>query len=204
MTERFIAPEKKYAGYIFDCDGTLVESMPLHHKAWLSALRSGGATFDFGWDLFNSRAGMTLEQTVDELNTQFGCSLNAQDVSREQRRAYGELLNEVRPIDCVIDFARSLHGKAPLTVASGGRREEVAQSLRNVGIHQLFDTIATSDDVSRGKPDPEIFLLCAKKMKLRPRDCLVLEDGELGIEAARRAGMDWVRVQPLQHGTLDP
>lgn len=194
---RFVAPARRYAGYIFDCDGTLVESMPLHHQAWLSALRAGGATFDFGWDLFNARAGMTLEQTVDELNAQFGSQLNAEDVSKEQRKAYGQLLADVQGIDCVIDFARGLHGVAPLMVASGGRREEVEQSLHNVGIHSLFDSIVTSDDVRNGKPDPEIFLLCAERMKLSPKDCLVLEDGQLGIEAAERAGMDWARVTPL-------
>lgn len=194
---RFTPPTRRYAGYVFDCDGTLVESMPLHHQAWLSALRKGGARFDFSWELFNARAGMTLEQTVDELNAQFGCRLHADNVSREQRRAYGQLLGNVKGIDCVIDFARDLHGTAPLMVASGGRQQEVEQSLHNVGIHALFDDVVTSSDVTRGKPDPEIFLLCAERMKLRPSDCLVLEDGELGIEAAQRAGMDWARVEPL-------
>lgn len=195
--QRFVPPTKRYSGYIFDCDGTLVESMPLHHRAWLSALKKAGALFNFDWHLFNERAGMTLEQTVEELNAQFGSTLKASDVAAEQRRAYGELLPGVQGIECVLDFAHGLHGHAPLTVASGGNRREVEKSLEYVGIEHLFDTVVTSTDVERGKPDPEMFLLCAERMGIAPSDCLVLEDGELGIEAARRAGMNWVRVQPL-------
>jgi HAD superfamily hydrolase (TIGR01509 family) len=191
---RFTAPLRKYAGYVFDCDGTLVESMVLHHQAWRVAFERFQAPFEFDWALFMRRAGMPLLQTVVELNAEFGSTLRPEEVVREQRRAYRELLPGVLPIEPVVAFARALHGHALLSVASGGDHDVVVQSLSAIGILELFVHIVAAEQISRGKPDPEAFLLCATRMGLEPASCLVIEDGELGIQAAERAGMDWVRV----------
>ena len=194
---RFVPPTRDYAGYIFDCDGTLVDSMPLHFRAWRAAFRHYGATFDFDWQLFVSRAGMPLEQTVEALNHQFSATLDPQRVVAVQLATYRTLLAEVRAIEPVVAFARQVAQRAKLAVASGGQRPEVEESLRNIGILHLFDVIVAGNEVSRGKPDPEILLRCAEGLGLEPARCLVIEDGELGIEAARRAGMDWVRVESV-------
>ena len=194
---RFIAPTRDYAGYIFDCDGTLVESMPVHFRAWREALASHGASFEFTWQLFVSRAGMPLGETVHALNAQFGTELDAERVVAAQLTIYRTLLPSVTAIAPVVEFARQVALRAPIAVASGGHRAEVETSLRQVGIYDLFRCVVTADDVQRGKPDPEILLRCAEGLQLAPADCLVIEDGELGIEAARRAGMDWVRVEAL-------
>ena len=201
MEARFQPPERAYTAYIFDCDGTLVESMLLHHRAWRQALSAHGASFDFGWTLFTSRAGMTLEQTVVELNAQFDTCLDPHSVAKHQRSDYRALLPTVEAIEPVVSFARSLAGAAPLAVASGGMRQEVLQSLEIVGIRDLFDPVVTASDVQNGKPDPEMLLRCAQAMRVAPSDCLVIEDGELGIEAARRAGMAWVRVAEPRVGS---
>jgi HAD superfamily hydrolase (TIGR01509 family) len=191
---RFTPPLRRYAGYVFDCDGTLVESMLLHHQAWRVAFERFRAPFDFDWTLFMRRAGMPLLQTVLELNREFRTNLPPAGVVGEQRRAYRELLPGVLPIEPVVAFARALHGHAPLSVASGGHEDLVKQSLSAVGILELFDHVIGAEQVTRGKPDPEAFLLCATRMRLDAASCLVIEDGDLGIEAAERAGMDWVRV----------
>lgn len=201
---RFIPPSREYAAYIFDCDGTLVESMPLHFRAWRRALADHGATFDFNWALFTSRAGMPLEATVDALNLQFATELQAERVAAVQRATYRAHLAGIPAIEPVASFARAMALKAPLAVASGGNREEVEQSLRGVGLLELFSCIVTGNDVAHGKPDPEIFLRCAEGLGVAPGDCLVIEDGELGIEGARRAGMDWVRVESLIPDPSDP
>jgi HAD superfamily hydrolase (TIGR01509 family) len=195
---RFVPPTQSYEGYIFDCDGTLVESMQLHFRAWREAFRTHGAPFDFDWELFISRAGMPLEETVTALNQQFSVSLDPYHVVAVQRATYRTLLSEVTPIQVVVDFAREVARRAPVSVASGGHREEVETSLRNIGLLSIFRCIVTASEVARGKPDPEILLRCAEGMGVAPRDCLVIEDGALGIEAARRAGMDWVRVEALE------
>jgi HAD superfamily hydrolase (TIGR01509 family) len=194
---RFIAPTREYAGYIFDCDGTLVESMPMHFRAWRHALEHHGAGFEFSWQLFVSRAGMPLEETVHALNAQFGTTLDAGLVVAAQLTSYRSLLPTLTAIAPVVEFARQVAARAPLAVASGGQRAEVEASLRLVGLAGLFQCVVTGSDVRRGKPDPEILLRCADGLGVHPSECLVIEDAELGIEAARRAGMDWVRVEAL-------
>jgi HAD superfamily hydrolase (TIGR01509 family) len=192
---RFVAPTRAYAGYIFDCDGTLVDSMALHFRAWRHALGAHNAPFEFDWALFTSRAGMPLEQTVLELNAQFGTLLDPLPIVALQRTSYRSFLPGVTAIAPVVEYARRVALSAPVGVASGGHREEVEISLRNVGLAGLFRSVVTGSDVTRGKPEPEIFLRCAAELGVSPAECLVIEDGELGIEAARRAGMDWVRVE---------
>jgi HAD superfamily hydrolase (TIGR01509 family) len=194
---RFVAPTRGYAGYIFDCDGTLVESMPLHFRAWRAAFRQHGASFDFDWPLFVSRAGMPLEQTVEALNVQFATALDPRQVVAAQLATYRTLLAQVTAIEPVVAFARQVAREARVAVASGGQRPEVESSLRSIGILDLFSVIVAGDEVKHGKPDPEILLRCADGMGVAPKDCLVIEDAELGIEAARRAGMDWVRVEAI-------
>jgi HAD superfamily hydrolase (TIGR01509 family) len=200
---RFIPPTRDYPAYIFDCDGTLVDSMPLHFRAWRAAFRQHAASFDFDWALFVSRAGMPLEQTVEALNLQFETALDPQGVVEVQLATYRTLLAEVTAIEPVVAFARQVAARATLAVASGGQRPEVETSLRNIGILDLFEVIVAGNEVSRGKPDPEILLRCAELLGHPPRDCLVIEDGELGIEAARRAGMDWVRVEAIAPSVED-
>lgn len=191
---RFTPPTRRYTAYIFDCDGTLVESMALHHRAWRVAFERYQAPFDFDWELFVRRAGMPHRQTVLELNRELGSSLDPDAVVAEQRRAYRELVSELLPIEPVVAYARSLYGTAPLSVASGGHREDVLAALEAVKIRELFAHVVTAEDVEHGKPDPEVFLLCAARMRVAPAECLVIEDGASGIEAALRAGMDCVQV----------
>jgi HAD superfamily hydrolase (TIGR01509 family) len=194
---RFVPPIRDYPAYIFDCDGTLVDSMPLHFRAWRAAFRQHAASFDFDWALFVSRAGMPLEQTVEALNLQFATALDPKRVVEVQLATYRTLLAEVVAIEEVVAFARQVAVTSKLAIASGGQRAEVEASLRNIGVLDLFRVIVAGDEVQRGKPDPEILLRCAEGLGVSPRDCLVVEDGELGIEAARRAGMDWVRVEAV-------
>lgn len=194
---RFVPPSRDYAGYIFDCDGTLVDSMPLHFRAWRTAFQQHGASFDFDWALFVSRAGMPLEQTVEALNTQFSTALDPKRVVELQLATYRTLITQVTAIEEVVAFARQVAKVAEVAVASGGQRAEVEASLRNIGILDLFSVVVAGNEVAHGKPDPEILLRCADAMGVAPQSCLVIEDGELGIEAARRAGMDWVRVETI-------
>lgn len=194
---RFTPPTKDYAGYIFDCDGTLVDTMKLHHRAWSQALSDAGAPFKFTWDIFVGRAGMTLEKTVEELNRQFGTLLEPDMVALAQRASYGALLEETQPIAPVVEFARALRARGcPLAVGSGSRRDAVVGALARVGILDWFPVIVTPEDVSHGKPSPETFLLAAERLGVAPSECLVIEDGEMGFEAARRAGMDFAVVLP--------
>ncbi len=193
---RFHAPGKKYAGYIFDCDGTLADTMPIHFEAWKKALAEGGAQFEFTWDLFNQRAGMGMEETVRELSMQFQQSLDADEIAHAQRDLYRQMQHSVQPIEAVCHFARQVSQFAPVSVASGSLRPHVVQTLELIGLGDLFKIIVTPEDVVTGKPAPDLFLLAATKMGTAPTETLVLEDAEFGFLAARKAQMDYVKVGP--------
>jgi HAD superfamily hydrolase (TIGR01509 family) len=186
---------REYGGYIFDCDGTLADSMVVHHRAWLSALRLHGATFDFHWELFTSRAGMSLPKTVEALNEQFGSSMDPLAVTESQRAEFERFLETVRPIVPVADLARRVAKTAAVSVASGGERKVVLRTLELIGLGDTFPVVVTAEDVNHGKPAPDLFLLAAERMGIAPADCVVFEDSALGLEAAERAGMSAVLVR---------
>ncbi len=191
----FCLPELEYSAFIFDCDGTLADSMPLHHEAWVAALRKHGAPFIFDWELFTSRAGKTLEQTVEELNAQFGSKLDVARVAADQRLGYEARLESIQPIADVVAFARERRRLGfPVSVASGGDALTVERTLRAIGVGGLFPIVVTAAEVARGKPAPDLFLLAAERMGVAPETCLVFEDSKLGILAAQSAGMGSVLV----------
>ena len=187
---------REYGGYIFDCDGTLADSMVVHHRAWLAALAEHGATFDFHWELFTSRAGMTLPNTVRELNAQFGLALDPAGVTSSQRREYERFLPSVQAIPEVVQLAKQVAQTRPVSVASGGERQIVRRTLELLGLGQTFAVVVAAEDVTHGKPAPDMFLLAAERMGVPPTECVVFEDSVLGLEAAKRAGMASVLVRP--------
>lgn len=139
---------------------------------------------------------MSLEQTIVELNDQFGAQLTPSDVAEAQRRFYRELEREVLPIPEVVEFVRDLAEEGqPIAVASGSSRPTVESALRQIGIFERIGVIVTPESVPRGKPFPDMFLLAAELLGVEPTRCLVIEDGEMGIEAARRAHMDCAIVR---------
>lgn len=181
---------KTHDAVIFDCDGTLVDTMPLHHRAWQASFDQFGAPFQFTWELFTRRAGMTLEATVLELNEEFGCCLPAAEVAAAQRLEYRRQSANIQPIPHVVQFARALAPRHPLAVASGSGRTTVLDALTQISLLEIFRAIVTPADVARGKPAPDLFLLAAARLGVSPSRCLVVEDGALGLQAARDAGMD--------------
>ena len=191
----FTLPTREYSAFIFDCDGTLADSMPLHRQAWIRALQRYGATFDFGWELFMSRAGKTIELTVTELNAELGLTLDPTLVAAAQRAEYDALALGVKPITEVVAFARTRAAAGcPVSVASGGDAATVQRTLLTIGVRDLFPIVVTAEQVAHGKPAPDLFLLAASRMGVSPSDCLVFEDSLLGITAAERAGMGAVLV----------
>jgi len=180
---------------IFDCDGTLADTMPLHFIAWQNVLTDYG--FKFDEDLFYSLGGQPTETIVENLANEQNIDVDVMKVTNEKESAFLDLLGEVEPIKAVVDVAIQFHGKLPMGVGSGGQRDVVNQILTSLSIDSLFDCVVGSEDTERHKPEPDVFLEVASRLKVDPAHCLVYEDADLGVEAARRAGMKCFDVRAV-------
>lgn len=188
-------PEREFSGYIFDCDGTLVDSMPLHFRAWTASFVHNGAPWNWTEDEFYAAAGVPDRITVSALNREYGADIDPDAVHAYKLEWYTEHLQELRPVPAVEEIARRYHAEGKrISVASGSDLSIVRPSLEVTGLIELFDIIITPADVERGKPAPDMFLLAAERMGVTPSDCLVFEDGKAGIDAADAAGMASVFV----------
>lgn len=188
-------PEGEFEGYIFDCDGTLVDTMPLHFRAWERAMQLSGLAGPLSEELFYSMGGMPTRKVAQVLATHYGLTIDVEHVFHQKEALFLEMQDEMTVIEPVVSFARSLHGRAPMSVASGGPRPVVKKTLELMGIDGLFPIIVTPEDVAHGKPSPEMFLLAASRMGVKPERCLVFEDATPGFEAAAAAGMKHVVVR---------
>jgi HAD superfamily hydrolase (TIGR01509 family) len=188
-------PDREFGGYIFDCDGTLVDSMPLHFRAWMASFVHHEAPWHWTEDEFYANAGVPDRVTVMELNARYGVALDPDSIHEFKAEWYSRHLADLAPVPAVAALAKRYHEEGrKISVASGSDLSLVAPSLEVAGLAPLFDIVITPADVKRGKPSPDMFLLAAERMGVDPADCLVFEDGKPGIEAAEAAGMKWVFV----------
>jgi beta-phosphoglucomutase family hydrolase len=194
VSEALVLPEG-VEGVIFDCDGTLADTMPLHYRAWAETLALSGA--EMSEALFYELGGVATEEIVRILNARHGDQLPVAETAAAKERRYEELLPQAPAIRPVVALARSLCGKMPLAVASGGIRRLVDKTLAALELTHCFQAIKTTEDVRNGKPAPDLFLAAAADLGVPPARCLVYEDSDLGLEAARRAGMQWIDVRPI-------
>lgn len=181
-------------GLIFDCDGTLVDTMPIHYVAWCDMLKRHG--MEMNEDRFYSYAGWPTVKIIEALAKEKGVKCDPDAWAHEKEELYIEGMSKLQPIQSVIALAQREKGRRKLAVASGGWRRLVKQSLTIVGIEDLFDAIVGADDVVHGKPAPDVFLKAAQLIGVPPEKCVVYEDGEPGFLAAKAAGMHLVDVRP--------
>lgn len=180
---------------IFDCDGTLTDSMPLHYLGWRDTMLRYG--IEFGEDRFYSLGGMPSNKIVAMLADEFGVAIDSQAVAHEKEEAFLAYLDQLQPILPIVDIAKNSRGKKPMAVASGGFRDVIQKQLVQIGVLEWFDTLVTAEDTTRHKPEPDVFLEAARRMNTPANRCLVFEDADLGIEAARRAGMAYIDVRAV-------
>lgn len=187
-------PSGDFAGYIFDLDGTLVDTMPLHYRAWDEAMRTVGLQCPLDEELFYSLGGVPTLKVADLIAQHYGLKIDAHAVFDHKESLFKALQKDAKLIEPVVTFARVAAKTHPVSVASGGPRDIVRRSLELAGLAALFQVVITPEDVEHGKPAPDMFLLAAKRMGVPPERCLVFEDAEPGMRAAEAAGMKWVRV----------
>lgn len=187
-------------GLIFDLDGTLADTMPIHFLAWKNAAAKYG--IDFTPKLFQQLAGIPLYPTVEKLNQLFGTSIDAKEMGDMKEEEFERNMPLTPEIKVVTDLVRKYHGIIPMAVGTGGSRRLALKTLDIIGLNGYFDVLVTSEDVAHFKPDPETFLKCAEQIGIQPADCEVFEDGILGIQAAHAAGMMVVDVTEYYEVTI--
>ena len=182
-------------GLIFDCDGTLADTMPLHWEAWSDIARRHGLSFPE--DRFYALAGVPSRHILRTLAEEQGVILDPIAVSHEKEEAYLERLSHVGPIHAVYEIAREHRDRIPMAVASGGTKKVILQVLGHLGIRDWFQAVVTSEDVEHQKPAPDIFLEAARQIGVPPGFCRAYEDSDLGMQAIRAAGMEAVDVRKM-------
>lgn len=185
----------QHAAIIFDCDGTLVDSMPAHYEAWILTLRRHG--LDLDEDEFYALGGWPTFHVAKLVIERAASSVDPAVITHEKESEFERQLHRVQAIEAISSVAREHHGKIPLGVATGGFRRICEGLLSAVDLKQLFDTIVTCEDVSRHKPAPDIYLEAARRLNVDPARCLAYEDTDPGIAAAKGAGMQVVDVRTV-------
>ena len=187
-------PAGTFRAYLFDCDGTIADSMPLHYIAWKKALKEWNCDFDE--KLFYSWGGKPVRKIVADLNKMHGLNMPVEALAERKESFYHEQLPQLKVIPEVLEQIEAQHGRIPFAVVSGSRRKSVVGSLSALDLLDKFDTLVCAEDYAHGKPAPDAFLLAAARLGVSPEDCLVFEDTALGIQAATAAGMASVLVPP--------
>ena len=196
-----ILPEGPFDAYLFDCDGTIVDSMPLHYVAWSAVFGEWGCSFPE--DVFYAWGGMPIAEIIARLNEEQGLEMPVKALAERKEGMYYDKLHQLEAVPEVLEHIHATHGRIPFAVVSGSTRESVEKSLGALGLLEKFEVLVCAGDYAKGKPDPEPFLLAAQKLGVKPERCLVFEDTEMGIESATAAGMASVKIaQPWERKPL--
>jgi beta-phosphoglucomutase family hydrolase len=183
-------------GLVFDCDGTIADTMPLHYRAWVQALSEHRA--DFPEAMFYEMAGIPTVRIIEILNERHGYNIPVQQAADHKESLYVSLVDQVEPIEPVVQLVKAYAGRLPMAVATGATRAICSKTLNSLHLLEHFRAIVTADDVANGKPAPDIFIEAARRLDVSPTECYAFEDADLGLQAARAAGMVAIDIRPLR------
>jgi beta-phosphoglucomutase family hydrolase len=193
LTPNDLALVEASKAIIFDCDGTLVDSMPVHFIAWRETMDRHG--IHFSEERFYALGGVPSDRIIAMLASEQNVQVEAKLVANEKEQAFLTRIDLLVEIEPVVSVVRSNRGLKPLAVASGGFLPIIMRQLQQVHLQDQFDAVVTAEDTSKHKPHPDVFLEAAKRLRTLPEHCLVFEDADLGVEAARRAGMACIDIR---------
>lgn len=188
-----IYPEAR--ALIFDLDGTLSDSLPVHIASWHAVCSKLNCTFDER--ILVEMTGAPTISFAERIKREQNLTIDAEELVAMKQQEFWKNINQIKPHDAVISLMQEAHGRIPMAVGTGAGRTSAMLQLKELGIDQLFECVVTADDVTKHKPEPETFLKCAELMGVEPQFCQVFEDGELGMQAAISAGMLLTDVRPF-------
>ena len=180
---------------IFDLDGTLSDSLPVHIASWRSVCAKLNCTFDER--ILVELTGAPTISFAERIKREQNLEIGADELVEMKQQEFRQNINRIKPHGAVIELMKNAHGKIPMAVGTGASRTSAMMQMKELDIDQLFDFIVTADDVDRHKREPDTFLKCAEMMNVEPQYCQVFEDGELGMQAAQTAGMLLTDVRPF-------
>ncbi|MES2378286.1 MAG: HAD family phosphatase [Bacteroidota bacterium] len=185
-----------YKAFLYDCDGTLADNMPVHALTYIQVAKDKGVTIT--GEIIDEFAGLPVPAVVREINKRYDVDLDPEEFAEIRLKLYhDEYINKLLPVDHVVDHLKAHVGKVRIAVVSGGTRDAVEKTLKVLGIADLVETLVCAGETPRGKPFPDPFLAAAEKLGIDPKDCLVFEDGDPGVQSAIAAGMDAIRIDLL-------
>jgi HAD superfamily hydrolase (TIGR01509 family) len=187
-------PPGDFKAYLFDCDGTVADSMPLHYLAWAQALGEWNCVFPE--ERFYELGGVPIVDIIERLGREQGIEMPIAQVAQRKEELYYKHLPKLQCVPEVLEHIDLQHGRIPFAVVSGSTRDSVEASLRKLNLLGRFEVLVCAGDYAKSKPDPEPFLIAAQRLGVSPETCLVFEDTQMGIDAASAAGMAFVRVPP--------
>jgi beta-phosphoglucomutase family hydrolase len=179
--------DPKAKALIFDLDGTLADTMPVHFQAYKNILQDYG--IEFTPELFGTLAGVPAVDTIRKLNEQFGTNMVPEEVGHFKEGEYEKIMYKMKPVEPVVELVKEYHGRLPMAVGTGGYKRLAWKTLEILGLDKYFEILVSAEDVRHPKPHPETFLKCAELLGVQPEVCQVFEDGDPGIQAATAAGM---------------
>jgi len=187
-------------GLIFDIDGTICDTMPVHFIAWRETAAEQG--IEFTPELFLEVTGVPALQTSIYLKDKFGGDFDVVEFTRIKEERYEQNMHMAKPIEPVIRIIRENKGKLPMVCGTGGSQYLAWKTLEIAGVKDCFEYVVAAEDVINHKPFPDTFLKAAELIGVKPSDCEVFEDGQLGLDAAESAGMMSVDVTGYYEVTI--
>jgi HAD superfamily hydrolase (TIGR01509 family) len=195
--------EPHHRGLIFDCDGTIADSMPVHWLAWSAALKHHGLDHLMPYDRFMAWGGVPAETIFGILADEAGIEIDARAAAEDKYNRYFTMADQIQPIEPIMAIVYEYQGKLPMAVATGSTRAGIDRTLKQINATHLFDAVVCADDVENAKPAPDTFLEAARRIGVEPTHCLAFEDAGPGIESAKAAGMQVIDVRDVP-GVVQP